>query len=61
MSLLGVGTLFGTAVRIPHEVLKQRLQCGQHPDVVTAFRGAGSECLPSLFPKRALSVSCSVP
>lgn len=36
----GVGTLLGTAFRIPCEVLKQRLQVGQHDSVQEALSTA---------------------
>lgn len=36
----GVGTLLGTALRIPCEVLKQRLQVGQHNSVQEALSTA---------------------
>lgn len=39
----GVGTLIGTAVRIPNEVLKQRLQCGQYSNVKAALGGVLKE------------------
>jgi hypothetical protein len=46
----GVGTLLGTCVRIPHEVLKQRLQCGQYTNVNAALMGTlKSEGVPGLF------------
>eukprot|EP00951_Prasinocladus_malaysianus_P050254 scaffold678499_cov73-Prasinocladus_malaysianus.AAC.1 len=36
----GMGTLMGTAIRIPCEVLKQRLQIGAHENTREAFRVA---------------------
>jgi len=36
----GVGTVFGTCIRIPCEVMKQRLQVGRHSNVVEAARVA---------------------
>lgn len=34
----GFGTLIGTGIRIPNEVLKQRLQTGQHANAADALR-----------------------
>lgn len=36
----GAGTLLGTGIRIPSEVLKQRLQIGQHDNFRQAFNVA---------------------
>ena len=45
-----MGTLLGTCVRIPHEVLKQRLQCGQYTNVNAALMGTvKAEGVPGLF------------
>jgi len=45
----GFGTFLGTAVRIPNEVLKQRLQTGQHAHVLAAathvLRNGGARAL----------------
>jgi hypothetical protein len=46
-----VGTLLGTCVRIPCEVMKQRLQIGRHANVLEAMSAAtavegGSRCAP---------------
>uniref|UniRef100_A0A7S0RE80 EF-hand domain-containing protein n=1 Tax=Pyramimonas obovata TaxID=1411642 RepID=A0A7S0RE80_9CHLO len=58
----GVGTLFGTAVRIPHEVLKQRLQCGQYDNVRAALGGVlASEGPRGLFRGTAATVGREVP
>lgn len=58
----GFGTLIGTGIRIPNEVLKQRLQTGQHANVVDAFRSVlsagGSK---ALFAGTAATLAREVP
>ena len=57
-----MGTLFGTAVRIPHEVLKQRLQCGQYANVRAALSGVlQAEGVRGLFRGTAATVGREVP
>ena len=36
----GIGTFLGTGIRIPCEVLKQRLQTGRHTNLLEALKAA---------------------
>ena len=58
----GFGTFLGTGVRIPNEVLKQRLQTGQHAHVLEAarvvIRGGG---LAALFAGTTATLAREVP
>ena len=39
----GMGTFLGTCIRIPCEVLKQRLQTGKHPNMLQVTPSALSQ------------------
>lgn len=58
-----LGTAVGTSIRIPCEVMKQRLQVGRHKNVVEAFQAAlGSpEGVRGLFRGTAATLSREVP
>ena len=57
----GLGTLVGTSVRIPCEVLKQRLQTGQHANVGEAFKAVTANGPKGLFAGTAATLSREVP
>lgn len=58
----GIGTFLGTCIRIPCEVLKQRLQTGRHSNVVQALRVATQrEGAKGLFRGTAATLSREVP
>jgi hypothetical protein len=57
----GLGTLVGTSVRIPCEVLKQRLQTGQHANAVEAFKAVTANGPRGLFAGTAATLSREVP
>ena len=57
----GLGTLVGTSVRIPCEVLKQRLQTGQHANAVEAFKAVTANGPKGLFAGTAATLSREVP
>lgn len=58
-----MGTFVGTSIRIPCEVLKQRLQVGRQDNVVEAFRAAinGPDGARGLFRGTAATLSREVP
>ena len=53
----GLGTLVGTSVRIPCEVLKQRLQTGQHANAVEAFKAVTANGPKGLFAGTAATLA----
>jgi len=57
----GLGTLVGTTVRIPCEVLKQRLQTGQHDNAIEAFKAVTKNGPRGLFAGTAATLSREVP
>lgn len=57
----GLGTLVGTSVRIPCEVLKQRLQTGQHDNVFEAFMAVTKQGYRGLFAGTAATLSREIP
>ena len=57
----GVGTLVGTGVRIPCEVLKQRLQTGQYENVIEAFKAVTANGPKGLFAGTAATLSREIP
>ena len=57
----GLGTLVGTSVRIPCEVLKQRLQTGQHANAIEAFKAVTKDGPRGLFAGTAATMSREVP
>jgi hypothetical protein len=57
----GLGTLVGTSVRIPCEVLKQRLQTGQHDNVFEAFKAVTKGGYRGLFAGTAATLSREIP
>jgi len=57
----GLGTLFGTCVRIPCEVLKQRLQTDQYPNVLSAFKGITSTNPRALYAGTAATLTREIP
>jgi|TARA_B110000977_G_scaffold48296_2_gene65587 hypothetical protein len=57
----GLGTLVGTSVRIPCEVLKQRLQTGQFTNVAEAFKAVTANGPKGLFAGTAATLSREVP
>ena len=57
----GLGTLVGTTVRIPCEVLKQRLQTGQHDNVVESFKTVTKGGYRGLFAGTAATLSREIP
>ena len=57
----GLGTLVGTSVRIPCEVLKQRLQTGQHDNAVEAFKAITKNGTKGLFAGTAATLSREIP
>ena len=57
----GLGTLVETSVRIPCEVLKQRLQTGQHANAVEAFKAVTANGPKGLFAGTAATLSREVP
>lgn len=57
----GLGTLVGTSVRIPCEVLKQRLQTGQHDNAVEAFKAVTKGGVRGLFAGTAATLSREIP
>ena len=57
----GFGTLVGTSVRIPCEVLKQRLQTGQHDNAVEAFKAITKNGTKGLFAGTAATLSREIP
>lgn len=58
----GVGTVFGTCIRIPCEVMKQRLQIGRYDNVVEAARSAtATEGVSGLFRGTAALLGREVP
>ncbi len=58
-----LGTFVGTSIRIPCEMMKQRLQVGRQQNVVEAFRAAinGPEGARGLFRGTAATLSREVP
>jgi Ca2+-binding EF-hand superfamily protein len=57
----GVGTLLGTCVRIPCEVLKQRLQTDQYSNVILAFKGITADTPRALFAGTAATLTREIP
>merc|ERR1719409_423936 len=57
----GLGTLVGTTVRIPCEVLKQRLQTGQHDNAIEAFKAVTKNGTKGLFAGTAATLSREIP
>ena len=57
----GLGTLVGTSVRIPCEVLKQRLQSGQYDNAVEAFKAVTKNGTKGLFVGTAATLSREIP
>lgn len=57
----GIGTLFGTCVRIPCEVLKQRLQTDQYPNVISAIKGITSTNPRALYAGTAATLTREIP
>lgn len=58
----GIGTFLGTCIRIPCEVLKQRLQTGRHPNVIAGVRAATQlEGMRGLFRGTSATLSREVP
>jgi hypothetical protein len=57
----GLGTLVGTTVRIPCEVLKQRLQTGQHDNAIEAFKAVTKNGPRGLYAGTAATLSREVP
>lgn len=57
----GLGTLVGTSVRIPCEVLKQRLQTAQHANAIEAFTAVTKDGARGLFAGTAATMSREVP
>lgn len=58
-----LGTAVGTSIRIPCEVMKQRLQVGRHSNVIEAFQGAlrSPEGVRGLFRGTTATLSREVP
>ena len=58
----GIGTFLGTCIRIPCEVLKQRLQTGRHPNVIAGIQAATrAEGVKGLFRGTSATLSREVP
>jgi Ca2+-binding EF-hand superfamily protein len=57
----GLGTFFGTCVRIPCEVLKQRLQTDQYPNVVSAATGMIKKNPRALYAGTAATLTREIP
>ena len=58
----GIGTALGTCLRIPNEVLKQRLQAGQYPNVGVAVRSVlRSEGPRGLFRGSGVTLAREIP
>lgn len=57
----GLGTLLGTCVRIPCEVLKQRLQTDQYPNVAAAIKGIVKANPRALYAGTAATLTREIP
>ena len=57
----GLGTLVGTSVRIPCEVLKQRLQTAQHANAIEAFTAVTKDGARGLFAGNCRDYVAQVP
>ena len=57
----GLGTLLGTCVRIPCEVLKQRLQTDQYPNVPAALKGIVKTNPRALYAGTAATLTREIP